>query len=289
MIQGSCVALVTPFKNGSIDENKLRDLVEFQIANKTSAIVPCGTTGESSTLTHEEHSRVIEIVIQQARKRIPIIAGTGSNSTSEALHLTSQAQQFGADAALVIVPYYNKPTQEGMQEHFSAIAKNVSIPLIIYNIPGRTGVNMLPSTLVKLVEKNKNIVGVKESSGNLEQISEILRLLQGHKKFSLLSGDDALTLPIIAVGGKGVISVMANIYPKQTAQLCDLALKGQFVKAQQLHYKYLPLMKALFIETNPAPVKTAMEILKLCSSEMRLPMCPLLPENKKILAQAIKI
>ena len=257
MIQGSCVALVTPFKNGSIDENKLRDLVEFQIANKTSAIVPCGTTGESSTLTHEEHSRVIEIVIQQARKRIPIIAGTGSNSTSEALHLTSQAQQFGADAALVIVPYYNKPTQEGMQEHFSAIAKNVSIPLIIYNIPGRTGVNMLPSTLVKLVEKNKNIVGVKESSGNLEQISEILRLLQGHKKFSLLSGDDALTLPIIAVGGKGVISVMANIYPKQTAQLCDLALKGQFVKAQQLHYKYLPLMKALFIETNPAPVKTA--------------------------------
>ena len=288
LLSGSCVALVTPFKNGSVDEKKLRDLVEFQIANKTSAIVPCGTTGESATLTHEEHARVIEIVIHQARQRVRVVAGTGSNSTAEALNLTRHACDAGADAALVIVPYYNKPTQEGMFEHFSAVARNVPIPICIYNIPGRTGVNLLPSTLERLVVKNKNIVSVKESSGNLEQVSEILRRLQGHKNFSLLSGDDSLTLPILSVGGRGVISVLANIAPKEVASLCNYFKQGKIAEAQKLNLKMLTLTKTLFLETNPAPVKSAMEILGMCSAEMRLPMVPISDETKKILTQELK-
>ncbi len=288
MFTGSCVALVTPFKNGKVDEKKIRELVDFHVEHRTSALVPCGSTGESATLTYAEHYRVIEIVVKHARGRIPVIAGTGSNSTAEAVMLTRHAKTVGADAALVIVPYYNKPTQEGMIAHFSHIAKTVAIPIIIYNIPSRTGVNLLPSTLVKIVEKNKNIVGVKESSQNLEQVSEITAALAHRDDFSVFSGDDSLTLPILAVGGKGVISVAANIIPRDVQDLCLAFSSEDLDRARQLHQKMVPLIKALFIETNPAPIKAAMEHLGICSSEMRLPMSPLLPENKAKLLIALK-
>jgi 4-hydroxy-tetrahydrodipicolinate synthase len=288
MFSGSCVALVTPFKNGSVDEKKLRELVEFHIAHKTAALVPCGTTGESATLTHQEHAHVIETVIHQARKRIPVIAGTGSNSTREAIDLTVHAEKRGADAALVIVPYYNKPTQQGIFQHFSAVANASSIPMILYNIPSRTGVNMAPKTLIQLAQKHKNIIGIKESTGQMDTITEILCGLKQKKNFTVLSGDDSLTLPILSIGGKGVISVLANISPLAVAELCALALKGHFKKAQALHLKLFPLIKALFIETNPAPIKTAMEMLNMCSGAMRLPMCALQPENKKILKKALE-
>lgn len=288
MLSGSCVALVTPFKDGVLDEKKLRALVEFHIANKTSAIVPCGTTGESATLTYEEHHRVIDIVIQQVKKRIPVIAGTGSNSTAETIELTRHAKESGADAALIIVPYYNKPTQRGMIEHFSAVLQNVSLPIIIYNIPGRTGVNMTPSTLIQIAKRHKLVVGVKEASGILDQSTEIAVGLKDRTDFSILSGDDSLTLPIMSVGGKGVISVLANIVPKDVAELCSSYLGGNSKRAQELHFKMYPLVKALFIETNPEPIKTAMEILGLCSSEMRLPMCAISEDSKKKLTAELK-
>ncbi len=289
MFEGSCVALVTPFKaDGSIDTDKLCELVELQISNKTSAIVPCGTTGECSTLNHKEHGQVIELVVKQAKKRIPILAGTGSNSTQEAIELTQHAKNVGADGALIIVPYYNKPTQSGMFQHFSAVAKAVSLPIIIYNIPSRTGVNLLPATLKKIAESESNIVGIKESSGSLEQVSEIEMFLNGRKNFSILSGDDSLTLPILSVGGKGVISVLANIAPQDVAELCNCALTGQSERAQEIHRKMLPLIKALFVETSPGPIKTAMELLGHCSSRMRLPMVPMETENKKYLIQELK-
>lgn len=288
MLSGSSVALVTPFKNGSLDRHKLRELVEFHISNKTSALVPCGSTGESATLTYEEHHIVIKTVVDQSRKRIPVIAGTGSNSTAETIALTRYAMEVGADAALLIVPYYNKPTQQGISAHFSAVAQNVPIPQILYNIPGRTAVNMLPLTFIALAEKYKNIVGIKESSGNLDQISEIAQTLKDHKNFAILSGDDSLTLPILAIGGKGVISVLANIAPRDVRDLCDSYLIGNLKKARLLHLKMFPLIKTLFIETNPAPIKAAMEQLGMCSSELRLPLCPLSQENKKKLVKELK-
>ena len=273
MFKGSCVALVTPFKNGRVDESKLRELVDFHVKAGTSAIVPCGSTGESATLSHAEHIRVVEVVVRASRGRIPVIAGTGSNSTTETVSLTRRAKAAGADAALVIVPYYNKPSQEGMVQHFTAVAQAVSLPLFIYNIPSRTGVNLLPATLARIAAANRNIAGVKESSGNLEQISEVAHLFASRKDFTLLSGDDSLTLPVLAVGGRGVISVLANIAPKDVQELCTSALGGDWAKARRLASKAFPLVRALFVETNPAPVKTAMEHLKLCSGEMRLPMC----------------
>lgn len=287
MFKGSCVALVTPFKNGKLDEKRLRELVAFHVANGTSALVPCGTTGESATLSHSEHNRVIEIVAREAKGKIPVIAGTGSNSTEEAIHLTAHAKKMGVDAALIIAPYYNKPTQAGLFAHFSKLAKHVNLPLIIYNIPSRTGVNILPATLVELAKKHSNIVGVKESSGSLEQVTEIIRGTSGLKNFSLLSGDDALTLPILSVGGSGVISVLANIAPREVAMLCESALEGNLKIARHLHLKQHPLIKALFIETNPAPIKTAMEMLGMIQSELRLPMVPLSEPNKKKLAEEL--
>ncbi len=288
MLSGSCVALVTPFKNGLVDTDKLIELVDFHVANKTSGIVPCGTTGESATLSHDEHQRVIEVVVRQSRKRVPVIAGVGSNSTDEAISLTKHAYETGADYALSIVPYYNKPTQDGLFEHFSAIAKAVpAMPIIIYNVPSRTSTNLLPATLVRLAEKFKNIVGAKESAGSVDQVSDIVRRTDP-KKFTVLSGDDSLTLPILSVGGKGVISVLANIAPKFVNELCQAFAKGNLKKAQEMHLKMFPLVKALFIETNPAPIKTAMEMLGLCSSEMRLPMCAVSDETKKTLAKELK-
>ncbi|MDP2923301.1 MAG: 4-hydroxy-tetrahydrodipicolinate synthase [Candidatus Omnitrophota bacterium] len=286
MFKGSIVAIVTPFENDKIDEKAYRKLIEFHIKNGTSGIVPCGTTGESATLSYEEHDRVIEITVEQVNKRVPVIAGTGSNSTHEAIMLTKHAAGVGADASLQVAPYYNRPTQKGLYEHFKAIAQCADIPMILYNIASRTGVNIEPETIAKLAKDCKNIVGVKEASGNLEQMSRI-KLLCG-PKFDLLSGDDALTLPVLGIGGTGVISVVANIVPKDVAELVSTFEKGNLKKAQEIHYKILPLIKAIFIETNPIPVKTAMGLMGLCEPDLRLPMCAMSEENLAKLKKALK-
>ena len=285
MFEGSITAIVTPFKDGNIDEKKFRELVEFQIKNGTSGIVPCGTTGESATLTFEEHDRVIEIAIEQCKKRIKVIAGTGSNSTEEAITLTKHAAKAGADASLQVSPYYNRPTQKGLYEHFKAIAKSVDIPIILYNIASRTGVNIEPETMSRMAQDCKNIVGVKEASGNLEQMARIKALCR--KDFALISGDDGLTLPVLSIGGIGVISVVSNIVPADTANLVKAFSEGNIKEAQRLHYKLLPLIKAVFIETNPIPVKTAMGLLGMCAPDLRLPMCSMLPENLEKLQKAL--
>ncbi len=285
MFKGSMVALVTPFKNGKVDEKALKELVEFHIKNGTSALVPCGTTGESATLSYDEHDRVVELTIECAKGRIPVIAGTGSNSTEEAIALTKHAKKAGASASLQVSPYYNRPTQKGLYLHFKAIAEAVDIPIILYNIASRTGVNIEPETFAKLAEI-KNIIGVKEASGSLEQMSRIRRLCP--KDFLLISGDDALTLPVMAIGGVGIISVVANIIPKDVAGMCEAFGKGDIKKAEEMHYKMLNLVKAMFVETNPIPVKTAMGLMKLCEPDMRLPLCEMLPENKEKLVKAMK-
>jgi 4-hydroxy-tetrahydrodipicolinate synthase len=286
MFSGSIVALVTPFKDGKVDEKKLRDLVEFQIKNGTSGIVPCGTTGESTTLTTAEHERVIEITIEQVNKRVPVIAGTGSNATAEAVSLTRHAADSGANASLQVAPYYNRPTQKGLYEHFRAVADAVEIPIILYNIASRTGVNIEPETMARLAKDCKNIVGVKEASGNLEQMARVKALCG--PDFDLLSGDDALTLPVLAIGGTGVISVVANIVPKDVATMIADFNKGRIEKSQKTFYKLLPLVKAMFIETNPIPVKTAMGMIGLCEAGLRLPMTEMLPENADKLKKSLK-
>jgi 4-hydroxy-tetrahydrodipicolinate synthase len=286
MFKGSIVAIVTPFRNGKVDEQKLRDLIEFQIKNGSSGILPCGTTGESATLSFDEHDRVIEIVIEQVKKRVPVIAGTGSNSTEEAVMLTSHAAKAGADASLQVSPYYNRPTQRGLYEHFKTIAQAVDIPIILYNIASRTGVNIEPETIAKLARDCKNIVSVKEASGSLDQMSRIKQLCP--PGFDLISGDDSLTLPVLSIGGTGIISVVANIVPKDTADLVSAFEKGNTKKAQELHYKLLPLIKALFLETNPIPVKTAMGILGMCGPDLRLPLCPMSEDNLERLKVALK-
>lgn len=285
IFKGSMVALVTPFKDGKIDENALKALVEFHIKSGTSALVPCGTTGESATLSYEEHDKVIELVIKFANGRVPVIAGTGSNSTEEAIVLTRHAGKAGADASLQVSPYYNRPTQKGLYLHFKAIAEAVDIPIILYNIASRTGVNIEPETFAKLAEI-KNIIGVKEASGSLEQMARIKKACP--REFLLISGDDALTLPVMAIGGVGIISVVANIIPRDVADMTAAFDKGDLNKAGDLHYKMLPLIKAVFIETNPIPVKTAMGLMKLCEPDMRLPLCEMMPENKEKLVKAMK-
>ena len=285
MFKGSMVALVTPFKNGKIDEKALSSLVEFHIKNGTTALVPCGTTGESATLNYEEHDKVIELTIEFANGRIPVIAGTGSNSTEEAIALTKHALKVGARASLQVSPYYNRPTQKGLYLHFKAIAEAVDIPIILYNIASRTGVNIEPETFVKLAQV-KNIIGVKEASGSLEQMSRIRSLVP--KDFLLISGDDALTLPVMSIGGVGVISVVANIIPRDVADMCALFGKGDIEKAKNLHYKMLDLIKAMFVETNPIPVKTAMGLMKMIDPGMRLPLCEMSPENKEKLVKTLK-
>ena len=285
MFKGSIVAVVTPFKNGKIDEKKLRELIDFQINSGTSGIVPCGTTGESATLNFDEHELVIQITIDQAKKKVPVIAGTGSNSTQEAIMLTQQAARAGADASLQVSPYYNRPTQRGLYEHFKAIAASVKIPIILYNIAGRTGVNIEPETIARLAQDCKNIVAVKEASGNLDQMSRIKQLCP--KEFDLISGDDGLTLPVLSIGGIGIISVVANIVPADVANLVSAFAKGDFKKAKELHFKLLPLIKAVFLETNPIPVKTAMGLLGMCEPDLRLPMCSISDDNLKKLKIAL--
>jgi 4-hydroxy-tetrahydrodipicolinate synthase len=286
MFEGSIVAIVTPFKNGKIDEKKLRELIDFQIKNGTRGIVPCGTTGESATLDFDEHELVIQITIEQVKKRVPVIAGTGSNSTQEAIALTRQAAAAGADASLQVSPYYNRPTQRGLYEHFKAIAQSVNIPIILYNIAGRTGVNIEPETIAKLAKDCKNIVAVKEASGSLDQMSRIKQLCP--KEFNLISGDDGLTLPVLGIGGIGIISVVANIAPRDVADLVAAFEQGDLKKAQELHYKLLPLIKAVFLETNPIPIKTAMGLLGMCEPDLRLPMCAMSADNLEKLKIALK-
>jgi 4-hydroxy-tetrahydrodipicolinate synthase len=276
MFKGAMVALVTPFKDGKVDEKGLRSLIEFQIENGTQGIVPCGTTGESATLSHSEHERVIEITIEAVAKRVPVIAGTGSNNTIEAIRLTKHAEKAGADGALLITPYYNKPTQEGMYQHYLRLAEETSIPLVLYNVPGRTSINLLPETTARL-SRIKNIVGIKEATGSLQQISETIKLCR--EGFSVLSGDDFVTLPLLAVGGKGVISVTSNVVPRDVANLYKSFERGEYAEARKLHYQLLPLNNAMFFETNPIPVKTALGLMGKISPELRLPLAPMSAAN----------
>jgi 4-hydroxy-tetrahydrodipicolinate synthase len=283
--QGSLVAMVTPFRNGAVDEAALRELVEFHVKNGTDGLIPCGTTGESPTLSHAEHKRVVEIVIDTAARRIPVIAGTGSNSTAEAIDMTVHAAKAGADGALLVSPYYNKPTQQGLYEHFAAIAAAApGLPLILYNIQGRTAVNIETDTVARLAQI-PNIVGVKEASGSLDQMTSVI--LACGPDFSVVSGDDSLTLPLMAVGGKGVISVLANLLPREVAELTHAALDGDWKRARDVHWKLFPICRAMFMETNPIPIKEAMAMVGMIRAEWRLPMCPMSDANRDRLRKVL--
>lgn len=285
MFEGSYVALVTPFKNGTVDFEKLKELVEFHVKNGTNGIVPCGTTGESATLNYEEHEKVIEVVVKQVAGRIKVVAGTGSNSTAETIEMTAFAKKVGSDGVLIVAPYYNKPTQKGLYLHFKKVADEIDIPIILYNIQSRTAVNIEPETIAKLHSECKNIVAIKEASGSLEQMAKIKMLCP---KMDMLSGDDVLTLPLMSIGGAGVISVVANIVPRDVTDMVWAYLKGDVEKAKGLHYKLFNLIKAMFIETNPIPVKTAMNLMGLCSDELRLPMCAIDEKNKEKLIKEME-
>ena len=284
--RGAFVAIVTPFIDGKLDEQGLQDLIEFQIAGGTHGIVPCGTTGESATMSHAEHHRVVELTIKTVAGRVPVLAGTGSNSTSESIELTRAAKEAGADGALMITPYYNKPSQEGLYQHFKAVAEAVDIPIILYNVPSRTAVNMLPETVARCAAI-PNIVGVKEATADLNQISQIIRLCP--KDFAVMSGDDFTSMPTVMIGGTGVISVTSNVAPKDMAAMMDAALAGDIARAQELHYKLLPLMQAMFIDTTPVPAKTSLAMMgKIKSGLPRLPLYKMNEGNeeklKKVLA-----
>jgi 4-hydroxy-tetrahydrodipicolinate synthase len=272
MFSGAISAIITPFRDGAVDEIALRDLVEWEIHSGVDGIVPCGSTGESATLTHDEHEQVIKVVVDQTKRRVPVIAGTGSNSTAEAIRLTAFAREVRADGALLISPYYNKPTQDGIYRHYKAISDAVDLPLIVYNIPGRTGSNIAPETFARLCEV-KNIVAIKESSGSMDQCSDILKLCGD--RLALLSGDDPLAVPLMAIGAKGVISVVTNVMPREVHDMVAAGLAGDFVRARELHYQLLPLTRALFVETNPIPVKQACAFMGKCTSEMRMPLLPM--------------
>jgi 4-hydroxy-tetrahydrodipicolinate synthase len=267
--QGSYVAIVTPFRDGKLDRAAYERLIDFQIESGTNGIVPCGTTGESATLSHDEHEELIKLTIELVRGRVPVIAGTGSNSTREALRLTAGAKAAGADAVLLITPYYNKPSQQGLFEHYKAINDEVDIPQVVYNVPGRTGVSLAPTTIFRLAEL-KNVAAVKDATGSMDWTSEVC----GGCDLAVLSGDDSATLPMISLGATGVISVLANVAPKMMADLVRLALAGDYVAARQLHHRYFRLMKALFLESNPMPVKAAVEMLGMIGPELRAPLTP---------------
>ncbi len=276
MFKGCFVAMVTPFKNGDIDLDKLESLVEFHVEKKTSGLLPCGCTGEAATLSHDEQKRVIKLVVEMADKRIPVMAGTGSNNTEEALDLTKYAADIGADAALLIMPYYNKPTPEGQYRHYKKIAGEVDIPIVLYNVPSRTGKNMLPETVAKLSEID-NIVAIKEAGGSVDQVSQILSLCD----ITVLSGDDSLTLPMMSVGAQGVVSVIGNIIPDKVQKMIDSFNNKDLETAKKIHYEILPLCKAMFIETNPIPVKTVMSWMGMIEKEWRLPLCEMTEENEE--------
>jgi len=284
MFKGSFVALATPFMDGAVDEPAIRRLVRMHLRSGTSGIVPCATTGEAPTLEQGEWARIVELVVEEARGKLKVIAYTGTNDTRKTISRTEHAEALSADAALVVTPYYNKPTQEGLYQHFKAVATSTSLPLILYNVPSRTGVNLEPKTLARLAGL-KNIVGVKEASGSLDQASLIIRLCG--PKFSLLSGDDSLTLPMLAVGATGVISVVANILPREVARMVAAFLDGDTAGARRMHLKMFPIMKALFLETSPGPLKAAMKMMGLCSGELRLPLVSPSENTKKALTEAL--
>ncbi len=285
-IGGAIVAIITPFRDGKLDEEALKGLIEWHIKSGTHCIVPCGTTGESATLSHEEHMRVVELTIETVNGRVPVIAGTGSNSTEETVMLTKHAKKAGADAALVITPYYNKPSQEGLFQHFETVAAECKFPMILYNVPGRTGVNMLPQTVARCA-KNRYVVGIKEATGNLNQVSEVIRLCP--KKFIVLSGDDFTAFPTMAIGGKGVISVASNLMPKEMAAMMNAYNDGKLDRARQLHYRMFPLFAALFYESNPVPAKTALELMgRIPSSEVRQPLYKMSEANIERLKEVMK-
>jgi len=284
MFQGAIVATVTPFRNGKLDVAALKKLVKHQIESGTDGIVPCGTTGESATLSFDEHERVIDTVIQAAGGKVPVIAGTGSNNTREAVRLTRYAKKAGANGALVITPYYNKPTQEGLYRHFREVAESADIPLVLYNVPGRTGVNMAASTVARLAEL-PNVAGVKEASGNLNQVCDILRATP--RNFCVLSGDDFLFFPMMALGAKGVISVASNVAPREMAELYDSYVIGELSRAREIHYRLWPLFHACFLETNPIPAKTALAMMGRIREEFRLPLCPMSDPNRKALQKVL--
>lgn len=286
MFSGSLVALITPFTNGRVDEKRLIDLIEWHISSGTHGIVPCGTTGESATLSHEEHTQVVKLVVNVVKKRVPVVAGTGSNSTAEAIRLTREAQEVGADGALMISPYYNRPTQEGIYQHYKAVAEALpGFPIVFYNIPGRTGSNIEPSTMARMAEI-KNIVGVKEAAGSIDQVLNIVAACGD--KLAILSGEDSLTFSMMTLGGKGVISTAANVVPKEMADLANLCLNKQWEKAAQLQIKLLPLIRVLFIETNPIPVKTALSWMGKCDLELRLPLVTMAEGNAAKLKDVLK-
>jgi 4-hydroxy-tetrahydrodipicolinate synthase len=284
MFTGSMVALVTPFKDGRVDRASLEALVEFHVKHGTSGIVPCGTTGESATLSHEEHEDVIKAVIQAASKGVPVIAGTGSNSTEEAIRLTQAAEKLGADGALMISPYYNRPTQEGIYQHYKKVADSVGIPIIVYNIPGRTGSKIEPETLARLSEIN-NVAGVKEATGSVDQAIDVIRLCGD--RLAVYSGEDSLTFSLMALGGKGVISTVANIVPREMSQLTEACLKGSWEKGRELQFRLMPLIRAVFLETNPIPIKTALALMGKCTGDLRLPLTPMSEGAVKKMRQAM--
>ena len=276
MFQGAYTALVTPFRNGQVDADRFRANIEFQIEGGIDGIVPVGTTGDSPTLSHDEHNRVVDLAVKFAAGRVPVIAGTGSNSTDEAISMTRHAAEAGANASLQVNPYYNKPTQEGLYRHFMAIAEAVDLPIILYNIPGRCGVTMSPQTVARLAA-HPTIVAIKEATGSLDIASEIASLCD----ITILSGDDSLTLPLMSIGGKGVISVLSNIIPGRVRQITQLVLDGRWDEARALHVELFPRFKGMFVETNPIPIKTAMKMMGMDSGELRLPMCPMQADNER--------
>ncbi|MCS7213065.1 MAG: 4-hydroxy-tetrahydrodipicolinate synthase [Candidatus Calescibacterium sp.] len=287
VIKGNYVALITPFKDGKIDTRSLRRLIDFLIEQGCDGIVPCGTTGEAATLDYEEHIKVIELTMEYVAGRVKVMAGTGSNSTKEAIELTKEAEKLKVDSVLLIAPYYNKPTQRGLYEHFRKIAEECSVPQVLYNIPGRTSVNIEAETVIRLANDCKNIVGIKEASGNFKQICDIIK--GAPESFSVISGEDLLTLPMISVGARGVISATANVIPKKMTDLVRYSLEGKLDQAKKIHYEILKLFEVLFIETNPVPVKTAMYIMGIIDSpEVRLPLAPISEKNLAILKETLK-
>jgi len=277
IFRGAFVAIVTPFIDGQVDEQGLIDLIEFHIANGTNGIVPCGTTGESATLSHEEHHRVVELTVKTVNGRVPVVAGSGSNSTSEAINLTRHAKDAGVDGVLMVSPYYNKPSQEGLYQHYKAVAEAVDVPIILYNVPSRTSSNILPQTVRRLAQID-NIVGIKEATADLIQISEVIRLCPDD--FSVLSGDDFTSMPTVLIGGTGVISVTSNVAPRHMADMMEAALAGNVAKAIEMHFKLFPLFQAMFYDTNPVPAKKTLELMgKIKSGTPRLPLCSISDDN----------
>ena len=285
MFSGSFTAIVTPLKNNKVDFDAYKKIIDMQIEAGITGIVPCGSTGESATLSHAEHDEVIQKAVEFSKGKLKVIAGTGSNSTAEAIRLSKHAQEVGCDGVLLVAPYYNKPTQKGLYLHYKEVADSINIPVVLYNIQGRSAVNIEPKTIAQLAKDCKNIVAVKEASGSLDQMSQIRVLAP---EMDLISGDDGLTVPIMAIGGTGVISVLSNICPKVVADLVNAMLKKDLDKANEIAFKWLPLVKAMFIETNPIPIKAAMAMMGICSDEMRLPMCSLSDEHKESLRKTLK-